>query len=400
MSDTASRRRVNIASPVVGAEEKSTVLELLDDGRLAGGDEVDRFEADFAAEHDAEYGIATSNGTTALHAGMHALGIGPGDTVVTTPFSFIATANTVRFCGADPVFADIDPETYNLDPAATERTVHEHDADAILAVHLYGHPAPMDELRSIAEENNCLLIEDAAQAHAAAVDGRPVGSLGDVACFSFYPTKNMTTGEGGMVLTDDPDVAERTDRFVDHGRTKGYEHADLGHNFRMTNVEAAIGIGQLDRLESFTEARRENAAALTDGLEDRGADVVTPVEREDVRHVYHQYTVRTPDRDRLHDELDDRGIGTKVYYPIPIPDQPAYEDFDADVPVARRAAEEVLSLPVHPEVSATDVERIIDAVVDVTADGPTGVVGDDGEHIHRNESRADNGNDGNEGGDR
>jgi len=351
---------IPIAAPDVREEEKRRVLDVLDRGVLAAGREVDAFEEEFAAYCDADHGVAVANGTAALHTALHALGIGEGDTVVTTPFSFIATANAVRMCGAEPVFADVDPETLNLDPDAVEAVVRDRDVDAILVVHLFGQPARMNRFREMATEHDLALVEDAAQAHGAEVDGQPVGSLGDAACFSFYPTKNMTTGEGGMVVTDDAAVAERAGRFVDHGRTEGYTHGSLGYNYRMTDLAAALGRAQLEKLPRYNEARREKARVFTAALE--GTPLDPPTEREGVRHVYHQYTVRCEHRDALAEHLADQGVDTGVYYPVPIHEQPAYADADPDAPVAERAADEVLSLPVHPSLSTEDLETIVGAL--------------------------------------
>ena len=328
---------------------------------LAAGEEVSRFESEFASYCRAEYGVATANGTAALHAALAALGISRGDRVLTTPFSFVATANAVRFCNAEPVFADVDPETFNLDPAAVEERIAELDGgiDAILAVHLYGLPAEMDKLREIATAHDVPLIEDAAQAHGAVYRGGRVGSLGDVACFSFYPTKNMTTGEGGMIVTDRDDIAARARSFINHGRDEGggggYEHPRVGHNFRMTNLAAAIGRVQLKRLPGFITSRRDNAERLAAALD--GLPVAPPVEPAYTRHVYHQFTVRCADRDRLADHLDSRGVDTGVYYPTPIHEQPPYRGA-ASAPVAERLADEVLSLPVHQNLSPADLATI------------------------------------------
>ncbi|QLG29586.1 DegT/DnrJ/EryC1/StrS family aminotransferase (plasmid) [Halorarum halophilum] len=352
---------IPIADPRIGEEEREGVQRVLDSGQLADGEEVRRFEDEFADFCGAGHGVATTNGTTALHAAFEALGIGEGDAVVTTPFSFVASANAVRHAGAEPVFADIDPATFTLDPREVERVVRERDdVAAILAVHLYGLPAELDRLREIADEHDLALVEDAAQAHGAEYDRRRVGSFGDAACFSFYPTKNMTTGEGGMVTTDRADVAERVARFADHGRTSGYEHAEVGHNFRMTSLCAAIGRAQLPKLVDYTIARRGHAAYLSKRLADAG--VITPNEPSRTRHVYHQYTIRYDDRDGLRDHLSDAGVGTGIYYPTPIHQQPAYADVDADCPVAERAADQVLSLPVHPELSTDDLRTICEAV--------------------------------------
>ncbi len=350
---------IPIADPDLGEEEQRRVSEVIDSGVVADGPTVRTFEEEFASYCEADHGVATSNGTTALHAALHALGIGEGDRVVTSPFSFVASANAIRMTGATPVFADIDPETYNLDPGAVAETFEAHDGevDAILAVHLYGLPADVEPLAEIADEHDADLVEDAAQAHGATYQGRPVGSLGDAACFSFYPTKNMTTGEGGMITTDRADIAERAAQFINHGRDGAYDHAELGHNFRMTSIAAAIGRAQLEKLPEYVDARRRNARELTDRLGGMSA-VAPPFDPPHARHAYHQYTIRSSDRDGLREYLEDSGIDTGVYYPTPIHEQPAYEHVDADAPVAEQTADEVLSLPVHPKLSDDDVRTI------------------------------------------
>ncbi|WP_435174364.1 DegT/DnrJ/EryC1/StrS family aminotransferase [Halorussus sp. AFM4] len=354
---------VPIADPELGEREIARVREVMESGRIADGPEVREFEREFAAFCGADRAIATSNGTTALHAALEALGIGPGDKVVTTPYSFVASANAVRLAGAEPVFADVDPETFNLDPDAVEAVVRDdEDVAAVMPVHLYGLPADMDRLLDVADDYGLAVLEDACQAHGAEFRGRRVGSLGDAACFSMYPTKNMTTGEGGMITTDRADVAEKAESFVNHGRPPegGYEHVRLGHNFRMTSIAAAIGRVQLDRLPDYNAARRSNAAYLTDALAD--ADVVTPTEPDDRRHVYHQYTVLADDRDGLADHLESAGVGTGVYYPTPIHEQPAYDGVAHDAPAAERAADRALSLPVHPNVSEQDLRTIASTI--------------------------------------
>ncbi|ELZ46328.1 DegT/DnrJ/EryC1/StrS aminotransferase [Halorubrum coriense DSM 10284] len=360
--------RVAIADPDVGERELERVREVLESGRLADGPVVREFEREFAAFCGADRGVAAANGTAALQTALEAVGIGEGDAVVTTPFSFVASANAVRLCGARPVFADVDPATYTLDPDAVEAAIEAtDDVAAILPVHLYGLPAEMDRLTAIAEEHDVALIEDAAQAHGAAYEGTPVGTFGDAGCFSFYPTKNMTTGEGGMVVTDDGGVAERAARFVNHGRSdaadRGYDHVSVGHNLRLTSLSAAIGVEQLRKLPSYNARRRENAARLSAALEDV-SELTLPVEPPERRHVYHQYTVRCPDRAALRDHLDERGVDTAVYYPTLIPDQPAYDGYEASVPTARRLVDEVVSLPVHPGLVDEELDRIADAVRD------------------------------------
>ena len=361
---------IHIASPDIGAEAQDAVADVLESGMLADGPVVRDFEDEFAAYCGADHAVATSNGTTALHATLEAFGIGAGDRVMTTPFSFIATANAIRLAGAEPVFADIDPETFNLDPEKARSIAQSVDIDAILAVHLYGLPAEMEPLAELATKLDVPLIEDAAQAHGAAYRDDRVGSIGDAACFSFYPTKNMTTGEGGIVTTDRDDIDRALRQFINHGRdpkgTGGYEHVSVGHNFRMTSMAAAIGRAQLERLPEFIELRRANAARLSDGL--TNIDGVTPpTEPAHMTHVYHQYTIRTEQRDKLAAYLDDNGVGTGIYYPTPIHEQPAYDDLSVSAPIAEWAAEEVLSLPVHPGVDADDIDHIVEVIADYAA---------------------------------
>lgn len=353
---------ISLANPIFGDREIDAVTRVLESGMVADGPEVRKFESAFADYCGASHAVATSNGTTALHAALEALGIGRGDRVVTTPLSFVASANTIRLAGAEPVFADIDPATYNLDPEAVRETLTTTDVDAILAVHLYGLPAALEPLRAIADENDIPLIEDAAQAHGATYNGAPVGTVGDAAAFSFYPTKNMTTGEGGMILTEHEAVADRAASFINHGRGTdgGYAHERVGHNFRMTSLAAAIGRVQLEKLPGWVASRRENASHLTNGLQSV-TGIETPTEPDHARHAYHQYTIRTDDRDRLREQLAASDISSGVYYPTPIHQLKAYEGVETAAPVAETAAEEVLSLPVHPSLREADVEKIIAA---------------------------------------
>lgn len=352
---------ISIAEPRIEERERAAVDSVLIDGQLADGPEVRAFEREFATYCGTESAVATSNGTTALHTALVALGVGPGDTVLTTPFSFIATANAARLVGSDVGFVDIDPQTYCIDPDRLESRLRQgDDVDAVIAVHLFGLPAAMHRLVELSEEYGFDLIEDAAQAHGAKVDGERVGSLGDVGCFSFYPTKNMTTGEGGMLTTNRADVAERAARFIDHGRSDGYRHSMVGHNFRMTSIAAAMGRVQLERLPAFIEARRSNAERLTSHLNRMGFD--GPIEPPGRTHVYNQYTITHTERDRLKHHLADQGIGSAVYYPEPITSQAPYAAVDDAVPVAERCSQEVLSLPVHPGISESDIDQIAAAI--------------------------------------
>jgi dTDP-4-amino-4,6-dideoxygalactose transaminase len=358
----AKRDPVPIADPEISDRARRRVEAVLERGDLADGEAVRAFEREFADFCDVGHGVACANGTAALHAALRACGIGEGDVVVTTPFSFVATANAVRFCGATPVFADVDPATGNLDPDAVRRTIAARDGavDAVVPVHLYGLPADMDAFLDIAAEFDVLLVEDAAQAHGATLHGRPVGSFGDAAAFSFYPTKNMTTGEGGMVVTNRDDVARRAARFVNHGRDDQYRHVDLGHNFRMTSMAAEIGRVQLDRLPTFLAARRAHAARYDRAL--RHSPISAPVVTDPAVHAFHQYTVRCDDPDDLAAHLDDHGVDSSIYYPTPINEQPAYDGWDPTTPVASDLSDRVLSVPVHPGLTDDQVDTVATAL--------------------------------------
>jgi len=358
---------IPIASPTIGREEKDRVLEVLNSGQLTAGQEVGDFESAFASYSGTSHALATSNGTTALHAACEALDLDHTDTVLTTPFSFIASANAAQLAGCNVVFGDIDPETYNLDPESARGIVRERaknptmkDVSALIVVHLYGLPAEMKRFQELAVEFDLDIIEDAAQAHGSTYDGLQVGSIGDVGCFSFYPSKNMTTSEGGMITTDRESVATRARSFINHGRNDEGVHERLGHNYRMTDLEAAIGGVQLSKLDDFISSRQANASALTSGLADLPPE--TPVEPVHREHVYHQYTIRVPDRADLKETLEREGIGYGVYYRTPIPETPAYREGTGTSPIASAASEEVLSLPVHPAVDERDVERTIEVI--------------------------------------
>jgi dTDP-4-amino-4,6-dideoxygalactose transaminase len=356
----ATKRNVPLSRPLIGEQEKAAVLRVLESGGLAQGARVAEFEQHFAAYIGVAHAVATSSGTTALHLALLAHGIGPGDEVITSSFTFIASPNAVLFTGATPIFADIDPVTFNLDPAAVERAITPRTR-AIMPVHLFGLPADMDRFLDIARRHDLLLIEDAAQAHGAAIRGRRAGSFA-TGCFSFYPTKNMTTGEGGIITTNDEQVAERARLLRSHGMKVRYHHDMLGYNFRMSDIHAAIGIVQMDYLEQWNEIRREHAAYLSRRLQ----GVVVPTEPEGYRHNFHQYTVRVPDgeRDALLTALTQAGVGTGVYYPIPAHQQPVYLErgYDVSLPVTEQACAEVLSLPVNPLLSSEDLDFVVGRV--------------------------------------
>jgi len=350
---------IPISVPLLGDEEKQAVLEVIDSGQLAQGTKVAAFEKAFAAFCGVKHAIATSSGTTALQTAILAHGIGPGDEVITTPFTFIASANAVLFVGAKPVFVDIDERTYNIDPRLVEAAITPR-TKAILPVHIFGNPCDMEAIMDIATRHGLAVIEDACQAHGASVEGQMVGSFG-TGCFSFYPTKNITTAEGGIITTNDDELADRARLIRNHGQRQRYRHEIIGYNFRMTEIQAAIGLVQLPKLERFIAARRANAKYLTRNLK----GVITPCETPGCRHVYHQYTIRVSGgRDRLSEHLRERGIATGIYYPLPVHKQMAYQrlGYTDHLPIAEKVSKEVLSLPVHPALTQEDLDRIVEGV--------------------------------------
>jgi perosamine synthetase len=362
------------ARPVVGEDEIDAAVRVLRSGMVVQGPEVAAFEEEFSALVDGRHCVAVNSGTSALHLSLVAAGIRPGDEVIVPSFSFAASANAVRLAGGEPVFADIEPDHFTMDPASVTAAIGPRTA-AIMPVHLYGHAADMTAIGAIAEKHGLAVIEDAAQAHAATWQGTPVGAFGTAGCFSFYPTKNMHSLEGGMITTADATFARNLRLLRNQGMEQRYANEIVGANMRLTDVAAAIGRVQLGKLEDWTEHRRANAAALSAGLK----GVLAPPEAEGARHVYHQYTIRVPEgvgggRDALQAALKERDIGSAVYYPTPIhllkPYLPGFTDLagqqppnrDWDLPETMKAAGEVLSLPVYPGLTEDDLGRIIDAV--------------------------------------
>jgi len=348
---------IPIAKPIIGDEEREAVLEVLNSGIIAQGPRVREFELAFSEFTGTEFAIAVNSGTAALHIALLAHDIGKGDEVITTPFTFISTSNSILFTGARPVFVDIEEETFNIDPDRIQERI-TGKTRALLPVHLYGHPADMRAIMEIAEDHKLLVIEDACQAHGAEFNGKRVGSFG-TGCFSFYPTKNMTTSEGGMITTDDRRIAERARMLRDHGSRERYIHEILGFNLRMTDISAAIGLCQLRKLPEFNRRRIENAQTLNRLIHNER--IITPRVRENCKHVFHQYTIRvTDDRDRIVNILNEKGIGTGIYYPIPIHKQKLYKDlgYNETLPVSERLANEVISLPVHPSVTMENLKYI------------------------------------------
>lgn len=352
---------IHMAKPQMGAEEKQAVLEVLDSGIIAQGPRVKAFEEGFAQMCGVKHAVATSSGTTALHVAMLAHGVGAGDEVITSAFTFIASANSVLYAGARPVFVDIDPRTFNLDVNQIEAAITPR-TKAILPVHLYGLACDMDPIMNLAEKHGLAVIEDACQSHGAEYKGKKVGSFG-TGTFSLYPTKNITSGEGGMITTNDAAIDEKSRVIRQHGMRVRYYHDELGFNFRMTDIHAAIGLAQLHKLEQFNAKRRANAKFLSENLK----GVVTPHVPEGYAHVFHQYTIRVPDgkRDALRAHLQEKGVGSEVYYPVPIHKQNFYVKelgYNQSLPETEKAAAEVLSLPVHAGLTPSDLEVIVSAV--------------------------------------
>lgn len=353
---------IPISKPFIGEAEKQAVMAVLDSGMLAQGPRTAAFEEKFATVCGVKHAVAASSGTTALHIALLAHGIGPGDEVITTPFTFIASVNSIIYTGARPVFVDIDAETFNINPdllaaAITPRT------KAIMPVHLYGYPCDMDAIMAIADKHGLAIIEDAAQSIGAAYKGKMTGSFG-TGCFSLYATKNVMSAEGGMITTSDDDIAQRCRMIRNHGMQRRYYHDMLGYNFRMTDLHAAIGLAQLDRLDDFTRQRRANAAYLNTHI----TSVKTPTVKEGYDHVWHQYTIRVDDgrnRDEAVRQLTEEGIGTGIFYPVPANKQSHLIEMglgDISLPVTEQIATEVISLPVHPQLSQSDMETIVSEV--------------------------------------
>ena len=350
---------IPIARPQMGEEEKERVWEAMASGSLAQGPRVRELEGQFAAFVGAGHAVATSSGTTALHLALLGYDIGAGDEVITVPFTFIASANSILYTGARPVFVDIDERDFCIDPSLIEAAITER-TKAILPVSLYGQPADMEAVNEIAERRGLAVVEDAAQAHGAAIGERRSGTWG-AGTFSFYPTKNMTTGEGGMITTDDGELAERVRLLREHGMKVRYHHDVVGYNFRMTDISAAIGLAQLPKLPAFNERRRAIAARYDAEL--RG--VITPSVRPGVTHAYHQYTLRVNERDAFAEALKARGVGSAIYYPIPVHRQKPFLAIGyghETLPVTERLTAQVLSIPVHPSLSDDEVSAVIDAV--------------------------------------
>jgi len=359
--ETLMRDFIPIARPVIGQEEIDAVGDVLASGMLVQGEVVKRFEDEFSRYIGTKNAIAVSNGTVALDLALKALGLRPGDEVVTPAFTFIATANAILYQGLRPVFADVDPRTFNLDPESLAEVVTPQTR-AVVGVHLYGQPFDVKAVQQICEDKDIVLVEDCAQAHGAEFEGQKVGSFG-MGCFSFYPTKNMTTGEGGMITVSDDSLAARLRLMRNHGDAGKYNHVALGYNYRMMNLQAAIGLVQLRLLEEFNSKRIRNAEYLSRNI--RAPGLTTPFRQPNVKHVYNQYVLRVEEdfpasRERLMEYLQSRGIGSAVHYPKAVYDQPLYRQLGLKgrCPVSEEVSSKVLSLPVHPSLKEEELEYI------------------------------------------
>jgi dTDP-4-amino-4,6-dideoxygalactose transaminase len=349
-------------------EIADAIAATLDSGQYVLGDQVAAFEAEFAAYSGARHGVAVNTGTSALHLALLTAGVGPGDEVITVPFTFVATAAAITYTGARPVFVDIDPKSLTLDVNQLEAAITGR-TKAIVPVHLYGQAADMDPILAIARRHGIQVIEDACQAHGGEYKGQRLGGLGDFGCFSFYPGKNLGAyGEGGMVVTNNAEAAKTLRMFRDWGQARKYEHLLKGFNYRMDGLQGSILRVKLRHLDSWTDARRARAANYRRLL--AGSDLQVLDEMPYARHVYHVFAVRTPQRDDVQRMLLAHGVQTGIHYPVPVHLQPAHADLGyrkGDFPHAERAATETLSLPMYPELSLTDQEQVASAVHQVVS---------------------------------
>lgn len=365
-------RKIPIAKPNFGKEEQEAVKEVLESGILASGPKTRLFEKEFAEYIGVDHAVAVTNGTISLDVALKALRIVPGDEVITSAFSFVASGNCILFQKAKPVFADIDPKTFNIDPSDVAEKVSSK-TKAIIPIHMFGQPANMKAIKEIAQDKKIVVVEDAAQSHGAEYKKQKAGSLGNAGCFSFYATKNMTAGEGGMITTNDQKLADRARLLINHGQSRKYHHDILGYNYRMTEICAAIGSVQLKKVDGFNNKRRKNAEHLSAQIRNFKG-LTAPHVDENVKHVFHQYVIKVEDnyclsRNELADSLTEKGIGVAVHYPIPIYRQPLYQKLGykkTGCPNTDDACNQVLSLPVHPLVNEKDIEHILDALKEIS----------------------------------
>ncbi len=357
--------KIPIAKPIITDEEIQAVINVLKSGILTRGPETRRFEQEYAEYIGTKYAVTVMNGTIALEASLKAMGIGPGDEVIVPDFSFIATANAVLNVGAKPVFADITEDTMTLDPDSFNEKI-TGKTKAVIPVHLFGHPADMNAINEIAIDHNIMVLEDAAQSHGAMINGVKTGSLGHAGAFSLYATKNMMTGEGGVITTSIEAIHERLLKLRKHGETKRYVSETLGSNLHMTEMQAAIGRIQLRKLDSLNNKRRKNAEKYNKELS-KIKEITIPQEKQGYYHVYHQYVIKVPveDRDKLYEHLRQQGIGVAIHYPIPLHEHPIYKALgypENQNPTARELSKKVLSLPVHPLLTNQEIEYVINKV--------------------------------------
>ena len=362
---------INISKPYIGEEEKKAVLEVLDSGMLAQGPRVKALEESFKRYMGGGDAVAVSNGTCALHLSLQALGLEPGDEVITTPFTFFATASTILMCGAKPVFADIQRDSFNIDPASIEDCITPR-TKGIVPVHLYGLPADMDEIMRISQDHNLFVLEDACQAHGSEYKGQKTGLIGDAGTFSLYPTKNMMGGEGGLVTSRDQEFLDKIRLLRDHGSPARYQHTAVGYNFRMTDICASIAYVQLSRLDGFNRTRRENARMLNESLE--GLPGLTlPKIPEDRYHVFHQYGLVVEEdfpltQSALVDHLRENGVGARGAYPMPLYSQDVFRSVPfggGDCRVCEEVLPKIVEMPIHPLLTPEDVRYMADVIAGV-----------------------------------
>ncbi|MCK4666624.1 DegT/DnrJ/EryC1/StrS family aminotransferase [Candidatus Dependentiae bacterium] len=361
-------KRIRISEPQLDDKEKKILKEVIDTKIIASGKYVARFEEEFSKYLNCKYSVATSSGTTALHAALIAAGIKKDDIVLTTPFSFIATANCILFVGAKPEFVDINENSFNLDIDLLEKRLSSRmkKPAALIVVHLYGNPMDMPRVKKLCNKYKIKLIEDCAQSHGAEVNGKVIGTFGLAGCFSFYATKNMTTGEGGMITTNNKKYFELSKKIINHGRVGRFHHDILGYNFRITNLQAGIGLVQMTKIRKMTELRIKNAKYLSRNL--TGIDWITiPKVQLGTKHVFHQYTIRVPKkiRKKFVNYLISNGIDAATIYPLTIPEQPLYKRLGYSTKGLEKSvliSREVVSLPVHPGLTRKDLEKVINTI--------------------------------------
>lgn len=363
---------IRIAGPVIDDKTKREVLKVLGSNSLIQGKKVEEFEERFANYTGTKYAVAVSSGTAALHLALLSLSLSSCDEIITTPFSFIASSSSIVLSGLKPVFADINPKTYNIDPGEIRKKITKR-TKGILPVHLYGLPCNMAEIKKIAKENSLFVIEDACQSHGAEFFGKKVGSLGDLSCFSFYPTKNMFAGEGGMITTNSIALVRRLRLLRSHGSDKTYHHKLIGFNYRMTDIAAAIGISQLEKLNQNNAKRINNALYLNNKMKKISKFIQLPIIPKGYKHVFHQYTITLLNgisRARVIQELQKLGIEARIYYPVPIPKQKAFQPLHVkgSWKNATEISKNVLSLPVHPGIARNELDRVVKAMLNLYED--------------------------------